>query len=460
VRRWLPSASLGGVILLTACTLYHPRPLPEESDLSPEVPRITVPMESLRLPGVTPHAFDPSDGLDITEVATLAVINNPQLRAERAKVGIASAEVFAAGLWPDPQLSLDFEHPISGPPPLTEALSASVSEALWTLLAGGTTQRAAQAAERQTDLEIVWEEWQVAQQARTLFVKRRTEERLREVLSRHRALMSARWDRAAEAMRQGNLTLDVAANDLAALLDSDAQIRDLDRQIIQTRSDLNALLGLTAEAEFNLAGGAAIGAPGEDDVESALRVLPERRPDLLALRAGYESQNQRLRQAILNQFPSINVGVSGGRDTGDVYSAGVNLTLNLPLFDRNRGKVAIAEATRERLWHEYQARLDQAHSDVHRLWREMDLQQRQLSEVQSRLPELEEMTDRARQAFDAGNLDALTYLNLETNLLSRHAEQIRLEGSLMETRIALETLLGQPMPAGALDGAGSAQPVD
>ena len=74
-----------------------------------------MPTQSLRLPGVGPrHIVDPSRGLDIDSVAILAVLNDPELKAVRVRAGVARAQLFAAGLLPDPQLSLDLVHPTSG----------------------------------------------------------------------------------------------------------------------------------------------------------------------------------------------------------------------------------------------------------------------------------------------------------------------------------------------------------
>ena len=57
------------------------------------------------LPELRTHRFDPDDGLDITEVAMLAVANNPDLRLARDDAHIARAQAFAAGLLPDPQIA-------------------------------------------------------------------------------------------------------------------------------------------------------------------------------------------------------------------------------------------------------------------------------------------------------------------------------------------------------------------
>ena len=74
-------------------------------------------------------------------------------------------------------------------------------------------------------------------------------------------------------------------------------------------------------------------------VERTLTDLADRRPDLVALQLGYRSQEERVRGAILAQFPLLALGISGGHDTSDVRTLGPQITLDLPLFNRNQGRL-------------------------------------------------------------------------------------------------------------------------
>ena len=78
-------------------------------------------------------------------------------------------------------------------------------------------------------------------------------------------------------------------------------------------------------------------------LEPALRDLAARRPDLLALRAGYEAEDQKLIQAIIEQFPKLNIGATYARDTTDVRTITPAVTIALPIFDRNQGNIAVAQ---------------------------------------------------------------------------------------------------------------------
>src|ERR1700694_3959124 len=99
---------------LAGCATYREQPLGTRSTLSDRIPDLRIDPRQMPLPELAAHRFDPTDGLDMTEVAMLAVVNNPQLKVARAAAGVAHAQAFAAGLLPDPRLSAVFDRPDRG----------------------------------------------------------------------------------------------------------------------------------------------------------------------------------------------------------------------------------------------------------------------------------------------------------------------------------------------------------
>ena len=161
-------------------------------------------------------------------------------------------------------------------------------------------------------------------------------------------------------------------------------------------------MGLAPTVQLNLTGEMDLPEPDPSKIETLLSRLPQRRPDLLALQAGYASQEQRFRQAILAQFPALNIGLTHARDTSGIYTAGFGIAITLPIFNRNQGNIAIERATRQRLYDEYQARLNEAFSQVARLSAEWKLTIKQHEAARGILPELEVSARRAQKALEAG----------------------------------------------------------
>lgn len=435
------------LITLAGCATYTTRPLPTTPNLVASVPQLSVDPARLPLPNLQAHRFDPSDGLDITEVATLAVINNPDLKLARDDAHIAQAQAFAAGLLPDPQLSLTRDIPTGSGPGLTSAFNAGISEDLNALLTHGIAKAAAHSEQKKADLELLWKEWQVISQARDLFVKLLGQRRQMAVLQDSFRLADRRYALVRRALAQGNETTDAMTANLTAVEDLRRQIDDLARKRDKNAFDLNELLGLAPQLRLDLTGSPDLPTWSAQQVRNAVQALPRYRPDLLALQAGYRAQDEHYRQAILAQFPALNVGFTRARDTSGIYTSGFSISLSLPFLNRNRGNVAIEQATRSKLHDEYQTRLNQADSDAERLLTERTRLCQQKRRIDAATRQLQRAAAAADMALHAGNMDYLAYANVQGALLAVRLEAIDVDTSLLEQRIALQALLGGELPS-------------
>ena len=448
----MKSSALLVSALLAGCATYRPLALPADAALVRDVARLSI--DAARMPdgALASHRFDPTDGLDITEVAMLAVANNPELRLARAEAGVTRAQAFSAGLLPDPQLALSRETVMGSPAGATAAFTAGLTVDIAALLARSSTRATADAESRKTDLDLLWQEWQTLAKARMLFVKLDALSRSLAVLQTQREALHARVADAQRAIAAGLITSDAGTPQLTAYEDAPRQADDLERQRNQARHDLNALLGVAPEVSLDLVGPADVATLDAAGVRDAVALAPRRRPDLLALQAGFEAQDDRYRGALRAQFPAITIGPTRARDTSNVNTVGLSLGITLPLFNRNRGNIAIESATRDKLRLDYQQRLDATAIESHRLLEEQALLTRQLAEIDAALPALALAADRAAKALRANNLDALTLTAVEGALLARRLERITVQQSLQEQAIALQALLGSPTPLPAAAG--------
>lgn len=428
---------------LAGCAVYHAKPLPKHPNLAGKVSDLRVSAQKLHAPGLKPHPFNPAKGLDATNVATLAVLNNPGLKAKRAQLGVSRAQLFAAGLLPDPTLSGSVGFPTT--PGYVKSYTAGLGIDIQKLITRHVRQAKAKAGKQQINLELLWQEWQVAQQARMLFIERRAQIRLKKILAQTITRDQQLYARSYQALQHHDLTLSNTSGKLVTLVSAQQQMRQLETQINKTRHSLNALLGLKPDVRLKLKGQLDPSTLSPAQFKKAEKNIQHRRPDLLALAAGYHSQEAAVREAILKQFPSFTVGVSKARDTSSINTIGFNVSLKLPLFNANRGNIAIARATRKQLRDAYQARIDSAESQAHQMWRKTRILARQLHEIQQHLPELKHMAKQGRQAYISGNLNAGTYVSLEVSALSTEQQALRLQAELTKSQVALQTLLGMPM---------------
>ena len=214
---------------------------------------------------------------------------------------------------------------------------------------------------------------------------------------------------------------------------------------------MNALLGLSPDAQVPLKDSDDNAFPVEEkDIDAALAALPGRRPDLIALQAGYASQEEKYRAAVLSQFPSLSVGFVRARDTSEIYTSGFQINLSLPIFNRNRGNIAIERATRKRLRYEYQTRLNQAYADVAHLRADIVILEREVRTAQSALPAAERFAGDAEQAYARHEMTLSAYADAISPELTKRLDIATLQESLAEQHIALKALFGSAIPADAL----------
>ncbi len=436
VRVLCPAAA---AILASGCAAYSRRSLPTASDALSEVAAVSS-ASAVQVPGLGLSTSAPQ-ALDVTDAMTLAVLNDPDLKTARLEAGVAKAQLFAAGLLPDPHLAAG----VGRGPELT-GYSLGVSEDIQAFVLRPAAQAQARARRSQVDLAILWKEWQTAVAAGRLFIRVRKDEDLRAVIERSRGLLAQQYELDSADFQQNAAAVRKVAAALTVLSDADARLRRVQLDADAARHELNYLLGLDPEARPSLR--AATGpapALSREEFKDALGALAAHRVDLLALQAGYESQEQRLRAAVRAQFPALTAGFRWGRGAADgVHAVSLSVEVGLPVFNGNRGRVAIERASREALRADYQARLDQAQSQADGLWRSTTIMTEQLARLRAQTAALKAMAGVAQQQFRSGEMDTGAYVGLETSLLQDEEESIRLRAALDADRLALNALLGTP----------------
>ena len=429
-----------GWLVLAGCAIYRPLPL----DTGPPKPlsQLSVPASTLLPGGLTTHPFDPADGLDMTEISMLAVAQSPDLKVQRAQAQVTRAQAFAAGLLPDPVITLSRDRPSAGQAGASTAFGQGIAWDVGSLVTLAARRSASRRTDESVDLALLWSEWQTVAEARLRFTRI---EHARELVARlelDARAMEPLAPRLRAALERGFISFDVATTGLAAASDVARQLADARANLATSEQDLRDLLGLRADEPLQLVGGLELPDISAGAVPDALGALPHRRPDLRALDLGYAAQESKTRAAVLGQFPALNVGVTRSRDNSNISSSGFTVSVSLPLFDRNRGNIRIERATRAQLREEYQQRLLTAHSDVARLLLAQQILLRRQTELAPHAAQLETAAARASQAYTAGLMDWTVYLALRQNALAAAVELNTLNRTLDENRIGLATLLG------------------
>ncbi len=434
--------------LLLGCSHYQPKPLTEEAVQqrlqTPTVQQLTIQAAQIKHPLFKSVTFNLQDGLSPDEAAILAVLRNPELRTARDKQGIANAQLLQAGLLPNPILSYNFAALNGGlDQGKVTGFGLGLAWEITSLITQSNKITAAEAEQQAVDLQIAWQEWQIAQAAKMAVYKllaySKQQQLLEEMARRledNRALLQVAADK-------GLVTELERVAAINAKNGVDIRLQGLVLQKNQQQQRLNRALGLKPEETIKLEPYLALTdewvAPPYDKLTHN---LANRRLDLMALQKAYKNQDEQVHIAVLQQFPSISLGFTQTKNNSDYYTVGAGVAVTLPIFDQNQGKIALAEATRQQLFDEYTNRVFQSNSDIAELLETITSLNQQIQSVHAALPDLESLVNTYKQAIEAGQVDVLTYYTAWNNCTDKKIELISLQLQLDEARIALEIATG------------------
>jgi outer membrane protein TolC len=393
---------------------------------------------------LTPATIDLARPLDLNAVATLAVLSNPDLAAQRLRAGITEAQVFAAGLLPDPTFSFGADKVLSGPDTML-GLSSGLGFNLADLRVRGVTRAKAQAEARRVRLDLAWAEWQTSGQARIQAARIGTLERLVALARASRDANQALLDRTLRAAARGDILADQVQGTRVAAFDSADRLRTAEKDLAAARLELARLIGLPPGYPLRLAPTPLAAAPPGAD--ALYRIALRERTDLQALRAGYEAQEAAVHKAVLDQFPTLDLTINATRDTAGNVTLGPAVAFTLPLWNRNRGGIAIEKATRAALKAEYDARLFQTRAEIAAAVDGVHVLREQRAAILRNLPALQRFAAANRRAAGRGDLADNTALTAEQGLRDQQILLAEAERDISEQTIALELLTGVPQEA-------------
>ena len=430
---------VGAALLLAGCQSYVPLPLGGAHP--PDAAALVGEAAAVRRPFLVPATIDLAQPLDPNAVATLAVVGNPDLKAQRARAGVSEAQAFAARLLPDPTFSIGASKVLSGPDPLLDLVSALGLD-LQALRTRGARLAQARAQATQVRLDLAWAEWQAAGQARLQAARILALTRTLVLASASRNAQRSLLDRTLRAGGRGDLPPDRLQAARVAAFGADEQLRTTERDLAAARFELARLIGLPPGTELRLATALL---PADPPAADTLYALAEaNRSDLAALKSGYDAQEAAVRLAVLQQFPTLALTVNAARDSAGNSLLGPAIDFTLPLWNRNRGGIGVEQATRAALRAEYAARLAQTRAEIAAAVGGIAVATRQRAAVLADLPALRRFAEASRRAATRGDLAPATAETAEQAVRDKELVLAQAERDLAEQGIALELLTGTP----------------
>jgi cobalt-zinc-cadmium efflux system outer membrane protein len=441
------------LLTLSSCAVHRPKPLTDDAvtrELQPKsLNELRILATQINHPTLQPVRLEPGRGITPTQAAIIAVLANPRLRAERNRRGLAQAQLLQAGILPNPQLAYNID-PVTGGNTTGTVTGYGVT-ASWEVTSLITRPAKVKAAKQNADsvsLDVAWDEWQTAEAARIAVYRLVALEA--ELATAKQVEDSAQQD--AELLRNAVTAHSKTELDLATAessrVDAESISQATAQELEKQQLELRRSLGLPPDAKLAIRNGVALpthlSAPAQ---ATLLERLPQSRLDLLALQKGYQSQEETLRAAILAQFPKISFGLTKASDTTNVHTVGIGATIDIPIFDRNQGNISIEKATRQKLFDEYTDRVFEARADIATALAAIRSLNLQINTVESAVPIAQHLLDTAREAFQQGNTDVMSYEQARREYDTKLLLLIKLKEQLIQAGSALEIAGGRIIPA-------------
>ncbi|NOT53810.1 MAG: TolC family protein [Deltaproteobacteria bacterium] len=284
------------------------------------------------------------DGLSEEEAVQIALLNNHDLQALYARLGIAQADVVQASLLHNPVIDVITGFPIGGG---IVDLSFGVAMDFIDLLYVPLRKRMATARFEETKLRVAAEVLDVAWRTQTAFYRHQANEQMVEMRRQVAASTAASFDLAQRMREAGNMREIDLASEQALAEEAKLDLRLTEITVRESRETLNTLMGLWGEeSQVWTAQSSRLPEPPREplNAEHVESRAIERSLDLAAAEQliTAAAENVGLDQASA-LFPEMVVGGKGERDGGE-WEPGPTFTIPIPLFDRGQARIARAQA--------------------------------------------------------------------------------------------------------------------
>ncbi|OGT59582.1 MAG: hypothetical protein A3E01_05550 [Gammaproteobacteria bacterium RIFCSPHIGHO2_12_FULL_63_22] len=318
---------------------------PQANDSQVATAVINAGSSTARLPAPDDPYLDPrflETGLTANRAVQAALVNNPQVRAQLARLDAAQAERVQAGLLANPMLDLMALRPDGGG---RIELQYSLMQDLFDLFTRSRRIAVADAASRVLEADVIGQLVALVQDTKAAYYEAIAAQALLASVRDGWALENEILQLRTGEARQGAIRASTIAEQQAIVSMQAHELQAAEAALAKARAALALQLGLPSSAGIRLPTSfPAFVLPGID--EPALQALAStHRAALAAADAGVQQarRDRELSTGVL-RATQPSVGPAGMRETSGMNFAGAGLQLALPIFDTGRARRDLADA--------------------------------------------------------------------------------------------------------------------
>lgn len=438
-RHWSFFILIAMVMGTTGCAHFQSKPLsPSQTASAFEARRLDDPglkefLETNIHEGIAPW---PPKSWDFTMLTLAAFYYHPDMDLARARWGTAEAGVITAGGRPNPNVGFTPQY----------NADAATGVSPWTLgfnldipieTAGKRGYRIAQAKHlsEAARLNIATAAWQARSRLRSSLLNLYAADQTVPILKHQQEIQEEIVRLLEERLAVGEVSQPDLTQAHIALDQVRLSVLEVSRQASEARVQLADALGLPVSAldgieiSFDLLNRLPTEIPSQDPRRQALLS----RPDILSALAEYAAAQSALQLEIAKQYPDIHLGPGYAWDQGDnKWSLG--LSISLPVFNRNQGPIAEAEARRTEAAARFTAFQARVIGEMDRALVSIRAAQKKLETAEAFLSDRKDQYETALAMFEIGESDRLALLSarleLESTALSRVDALVKAQQSI------------------------------
>jgi len=386
---------------------------------------------------------------DLQNLTLAALFFSPDMDVARARWGVTQAAVISAGARPNPSLN-----PSLGYNSTSRLITPWIPEAILFLpveTAGKRGIRISQAQElsEAARLDVLHTAWMVRSRVRQAYLDSYRANRMQSLLGRLDELQQQSLEvleaqfaaGAVSAYELSQARIAAGRTRLAAL--------EAARDGEQARIRLAEAIGVPSSAldSMELGFGDLVSLHSSPPADAMRRQAVTHRADILSALMEYEAAQSALQLEIAKQYPDLDIGAGYQLDqTDSKWTIGV--TLILPVFNRNAGPIAEAEAARTEAAARFLALQARVLAEVDSAAASYRSATEAVNATEDMLQGLEQREAVARAAYSVGATSKLELLSSEVEIASGRIA--RFEALVAAQRAAgdLEDAVQRPLGAG------------
>lgn len=384
--------------------------------------------------------------LSLRDAISFALARNPQLAIAKSQVKRQAGHAAEAGVLPNPELTFEIED-FGGTGPYSRLENGeSTLQVSQHLEIGGARRARLEAAAKLGDA-AAWryEATRLAVISDTMarFAAVMTTQRALEAANEAAAAASAATQMVADRIEAGRSAPVELFRARTAQSKYDVQVLRMHSRETTAKAELAAMWAGVPPVENVIGYLEEVTAPPSFD---SLAIKLEANPLLSAGNAEVASGEALIRTAKREQIPWVRL--SGGyRDyAGDDHAFVAGITLPLPIFDQNRGKLAVAEAQTELFRTHLQVANYALRADLKKAHQAMAASYTEIRSYQTQiLPDAEKSAEAFAEGFRLGKFGQLDVVNAQQAALEAKLGYLDALATYHQAAAEIQRLTGEPL---------------